>query len=168
MKNKLDKVAACNSRLRGVLKAIVNNDVFSDEDAIAKVASKLESEVRKEIIDFPKRSLDSSEVYSFLQRYDIIRTLIGNTLHYAVVINKDIDFNVLWVVPITSDTTLGLTVSIKESRLFKDSYYYCYLQPVPFNHKIQFCGVIDNKAEFINTYKAIVNYYRAYFKKSIV
>lgn len=168
MKNKLDKVADCDSRLRGVLKAIINNKVFSDEDAIEKVVLKLEDEARKEIIDFPKRSVDSLEVYSFLQRYDIIKTLIGTTSHYAVVINKDIDFNVLWVVPITSDTTLGLTVSIKESRLFKDSYYYCYLQPVPFHNKIQFCGVIDNKAEFINTYKAIVNYYRAYFKKSIV
>lgn len=166
MKNKLDKAADCDSNLRGIIKTIINNNVISDEDAIKKVISKLENEIRKEIFDIPKMSVDSSEVYSFLQKYDIIRTLIGSTLHYAVVINKDVDFNVLWVVPITSDSTLGLTVSIKESRLFRNSYYYCYLQPVPFNSKIQYCGVIDNKAEFINVYKVIINYYRACFKKS--
>lgn len=165
MKNKLDKAADCDSSLRGVIKTIINNDVFSDEDAIKKVISRLENEVRKEVIDIPKMSVDRLEVYSFLQKYDIIKTLIGSTLHYAVVINKDIDFNVLWVVPITSDSTLGLTISIKESRIFRNSYYYCYLQPVPFNNKIQYCGVIDNKAEFINVYKAIINYCRVCFKK---
>ena len=127
-----------NKNLRNTLSSIINNSVIPDEDALEKVATK--------------------------QKYDIVRTIIGPTVHYAIVVSIDIDFNTIWVIPITSDPTIGLTTRIKSSRLFLNSYYFCALYPIPFAGDIKYCGIIDNIVEFKEVLTAVKHYYKDLLK----
>lgn len=159
MDNKTD-----NKKLRSTLSSIINNNVISDEDALEKVVTKLQLTEYRKIIDIPANKLNATDVYTTLQKYDIIRTTIGPVDHYAIVVSIDIDFNTIWVIPITSDPTIGLTTRIKNSRLFLDSYYFCILHPIPFTGNIKYCGIIDNIAEFKEVLTAVKHYYKDLLK----
>lgn len=162
MDNKTD-----NKKLRSILGSIINNNVISDEDALEKVATKLQLTEYRKIIDIPANKLNATDVYTTLQKYDIIRTTIGPVEHYAIVVSIDIDFNIIWVIPITSDPTIGLTIRIKNSRLFLNSYYFCILHPIPFTGNIRYCGIIDNIAEFKEVLTAVKHYYKDLLKGNI-
>lgn len=153
-----------NKNLRNTLSSIINNSVIPDENALEKVATKLQLTEYRKIIDIPANKLNATEVYTTLQKYDIIRTIIGPTVHYAIVVSIDIDFNTIWVIPITSDPTIGLTTRIKNSRLFLNSYYFCILYPIPFTGNIRYCGIIDNIAEFKEVLTAVKHYYKDLLK----
>ena len=159
MDNKTD-----NKKLRSILSSIINNNVISDEDALEKVVTKLQLTEYRKIIDIPANKLNATDIYTTLQKYDIIRTTIGPTDHYAVVVSIDIDFNTIWAIPITSDPTIGLTTRIKNSRLFLNSYYFCVLHPIPFTGNIKYCGIIDNMAEFKEVLTAVKYYYKDLLK----
>lgn len=159
MDNKTD-----NKKLRNALSSIINNSVISDEDALEKIATKLQLTEYRKVIDIPANKLKATEVYTTLQKYDIIRAVIGTTVHYAIVVSIDIDFNTIWVIPITSDPTIGLTTRIKDSRLFLNSYYFCALHPIPFTSDIKYCGIIDNIAEFKEVLTAVKYYYKDLLK----
>lgn len=159
MDNKTD-----NKKLRTALSSIINNSVISDEDALEKIATKLQLTEYRKVIDIPANKLNATDVYTTLQKYDIIRTTIGPIEHYAVVVSIDIDFNTIWVIPITSDPTIGLTTRIKNSRLFLNSYYFCILHPIPFTGNIKYCGIIDNIAEFKEVLTAVKHYYKDLLK----
>lgn len=79
-------------------------------------------------------------------------------------VSIDIDFNTIWVIPITSDPTIGLTTRIKSSRLFLNSYYFCALYPIPFAGDIKYCGIIDNIVEFKEVLTAVKHYYKDLLK----
>lgn len=121
MDNKTD-----NKKLRSILGSIINNNVISDEDALEKVVTKLQLTEYRKIIDIPANKLNATDVYTTLQKYDIIRTTIGPVEHYAIVVSIDIVFNTIWVIPITSDPTIGLTTRIKNSRLFFKFLLFLY------------------------------------------
>lgn len=159
MDNKTD-----NKKLRNALSSIINNSVISDEDALEKIATKLQLTEYRKVIDIPANKLNATDVYTTLQKYDIIRTTIGPIEHYAIVVSIDIDFNTIWVIPITSDPTIGLTTRIKNSRLFLNSYYFCILHPIPFTGNIKYCGIIDNIAEFKEVLTAVKHYYKDLLK----
>lgn len=74
-----------NKNLRNTLSSIINNSVIPDEDALEKVATKLQLTEYRKIIDVPATKLNATEVYTTLQKYDIVRTIIGPTVHYAIV-----------------------------------------------------------------------------------
>lgn len=153
-----------NKNLRNTLSSIINNSVIPDEDALEKVATKLQLTEYRKIIDIPATKLNATEVYTTLQKYDIVCTIIGPTVHYAIVVSIDIDFNTIWVIPITSDPTIGLTTRIKSSRLFLNSYYFCALYPIPFAGDIKYCGIIDNIVEFKEVLTAVKHYYKDLLK----
>lgn len=153
-----------NKNLRNTLSSIINNSVIPDEDALEKVATKLQLTEYRKIIDVPATKLNATEVYTTLQKYDIVRTIIGPIVHYAIVVSIDIDFNTIWVIPITSDPTIGLTTRIKSSRLFLNSYYFCALYPIPFAGDIKYCGIIDNIVEFKEVLTAVKHYYKDLLK----
>jgi hypothetical protein len=159
MDNKTD-----NKKLRSILGSIINNNVISDEDALEKVVTKLQLTEYRKIIDIPANKLNATDVYTTLQKYDIIRTTIGPVEHYAIVVSIDIVFNTIWVISITSDPTIGLTTRIKNSRLFLNSYYFCILYPIPFTGNIRYCGIIDNIAEFKEVLTAVKHYYKDLLK----
>ncbi len=159
MDNKTD-----NKKLRNILGSIINNNVISDEDALEKVVTKLQLTEYRKIIDIPANKLNATDVYTTLQKYDIIRTTIGPVEHYAIVVSIDIVFNTIWVIPITSDPTIGLTTRIKNSRLFLNSYYFCALYPIPFAGNIKYCGIIDNIVEFKEVLTAVKRYYKDLLK----
>jgi hypothetical protein len=159
MDNKTD-----NKKLRSILGSIINNNVISDEDALEKVVTKLQLTEYRKIIDIPANKLNATDVYTTLQKYDIIRTTIGPVEHYAIVVSIDIVFNTIWVIPITSDPTIGLTTRIKNSRLFLNSYYFCILYPIPFTGNIRYCEIIDNIAEFKEVLTAVKHYYKDLLK----
>ena len=153
-----------NKNLRNTLSSIINNSVIPDEDALEKVVTKLQLTEYRKITDIPANKLNATDVYTTLQKYDIVRTTIGPTVHYAIVVSIDIDFNTIWVIPITSDPTIGLTTRIKNSRLFLNSYYFCILYPIPFTGNIRYCGIIDNIAEFKEVLTAVKHYYKDLLK----
>lgn len=99
-----------------------------------------------------------------LQKYDVIKTVIASMPHYAIVYTIDTEFNVAWVVPITSDITIDIAVSIKESRIFK-TFYIPYLCPVFLNkNHYKFITIFDSKKDFDNLIHAIKNYNRTILK----
>lgn len=161
MDNKTD-----NKKLRNTLSSIINNNAIPDEDALEKVVTKLQLTEYRKIIDIPTNKLNAIDVYTTLQKYDIIRTTIGPVDHYAIVVSIDVDFNTIWVIPITSDPTIGLTTRIKNSRLFLNSYYFCILHPIPFTGNIKYCGIIDNIAEFKEVLTAVKHYYKDLLKSN--
>lgn len=88
----------------------------------------------------------------------------GSSPPLTTVVSIDIVFNTIWVIPITSDPTIGLTTRIKNSRLFLNSYYFCILYPIPFTGNIRYCGIIDNIAEFKEVLTAVKHYYKDLLK----
>lgn len=126
-----------NKNLRNTLSSIINNSVIPDEDALEKVATKLQLTEYRKIIDVPTTKLNATEVYTTLQKYDIIRTIIGPTVHYAIVVSIDIDFNTI---------------------------YFCALYPIPFAGDIKYCGIIDNIVEFKEVLTAVKHYYKDLLK----
>lgn len=64
-----------NKNLRNTLSSIINNSVIPDEDALEKVATKLQLTEYRKIIDIPATKLNATEVYTTLQKYDIVRTI---------------------------------------------------------------------------------------------
>lgn len=99
-----------------------------------------------------------------LQKYDVIKTVIASMPHYAIVYTIDTEFNVAWVVPITSDITIDIAVPIKESRIFK-TFYVPYLCPVFLNkNQYKFITIFDSKKDFDNLVRAIKNYNRIILK----
>ena len=82
-----------NKNLRNTLSSIINNSVIPDEDALEKVATKLQLTEYRKIIDVPATKLNATEVYTTLRKYDIVRTIIGPTVHYAIVVSIDIGLN---------------------------------------------------------------------------
>lgn len=128
-----------------------NNTLFSNTKL--KVVPDLESELLGQVSEnIP------------LQKYDVIKTIIASTQHYAIVYNIDTEFNVAWVVPMTSDVNIDIAVSIKESRIFK-TFYIPYLCPVFLDkNNYKFITIFDSKKDFDNLVHAIKNYNRAVLK----
>lgn len=99
-----------------------------------------------------------------LQKYDVIKTVVASMPHYAIVYNIDTEFNIAWVVPMTSDISIDIAVSIKGSRIFK-TFYIPYLCPVFLNkNHYKFITVFDSKKDFDNLVRAIKNYNRMILK----
>lgn len=99
-----------------------------------------------------------------LQKYDVIKTVIAAMPHYSIVQAIDKEFNIAWVVPITSDITIDIAVPIKESRIFK-TFYVPYLCPVFLNkNRYKFITIFDSKKDFDNLVRAIKNYNRIILK----
>ena len=99
-----------------------------------------------------------------LQKYDVIKTVIASMPHYAIVYNIDTEFNIAWVVPLTSDVSIDIAVFIKGSRIFK-TFYIPYLCPVFLNkNHYKFITIFDSKKDFDNLIRAIKNYNKMILK----
>lgn len=61
-----------NKNLRNTLSNIINNSVIPDEDALEKVATKLQLTEYRKIIDVPATKLNATEVYTTCWRYKIL------------------------------------------------------------------------------------------------
>ena len=138
--------------------SILNNDNASEENRITKVLSKtkLYATTIAKNIQIPNNLLEDISIIQniditkvTLQKYDLIKTLIGPCEHHCIVAKVDKEMNIAWVVSITSDLQLSNIIPIKESRLF---------------NTFAFCGIFDAKKDFDKAYKAIKNYYKINFR----
>lgn len=95
-----------------------------------------------------------------LQKGDVIKTAIGPSQHYCIVISIDTDFNVAWAIPLTTDTTIEISLPVNSSRIFKNCWLP-YLVPVFLSKNCyRFITVFDNKKELDSMIKTIKNYYK--------
>ena len=95
-----------------------------------------------------------------LQKGDVIKTAIGPSQHYCIVVSIDTDFNVAWTIPLTTDTTIEISLPVNSSRIFKN-YWLPYLAPVFLSKNCyRFVTVFDNKKELDSMIKTIKNYYK--------
>lgn len=95
-----------------------------------------------------------------LQKGDVIRTEIGPSQHYCIIVSIDTDFNTAWAIPLTSDNTIEISLPVKNSRIFRNCYLP-YLVPVFLSKNCyKFVTVFDNKKELNSMIKIIKNYYR--------
>lgn len=154
-------------KLLNSIRSIIGQKNVPTSDILRRITEKIEIHEVVDTINPIKQ--DILDPLNNLQKYDLIRIKLGNLIpHYAVVEYVDTVFSTLWVVVITSDTAIGLSTKVIGSRLFpKGSQYCCSLTPIyiPVKGKIEFCGTIDNKAEFNKVCKAIKLYYRDMFKQ---
>lgn len=154
-------------KLLNYIKATIGQKNVPTSDILRRITEKIGIYGVADIISPIKQ--DILDPLTDLQKYDLVRIKLGNLIpHYAVVEHVDVTFSTLWVVVITSDTAIGLSTEVIGSRLFpKGSQYCCSLTPIsiPVKGKIEFCGTIDNKAEFNKVSKAIKLYYRDMFKQ---
>lgn len=154
--------------------SILNNDKISEESRITKVLSKTKlyaTTVAKDI-QIPNDLLEDISIIQntditkvTLQKYDLIKTLIGPCEHYCIVAKIDKEMNIAWVVSLTSDLQLPNIIPIKGSRLF-NTFYCAALYPVYIKESktYAFCGIFDAKKDFDKVYKAIKNYYKINFR----
>lgn len=95
-----------------------------------------------------------------LQKGDVIKTAIGPSQHYCIIVSIDTDFNIAWAIPLTTDTTIEISLPIKNSRIFRNCYLP-YLIPVFLSKNCyRFITVFDNKKELDSMIKIIKNYYK--------
>ena len=95
-----------------------------------------------------------------LQKGDVIKTAIGPSQHYCIIISIDIDFNTAWAIPLTTDTTIEISLPVKNSRIFRNCYLP-YLVPIFLSKNCyRFVTVFDNKKELDSMIKIIKNYYK--------
>lgn len=150
------------------VKQIVNNTKSDNTEAIfTRLLDKIELGIQKVVSVLPEGDEHFLKVeYITPQKYDIIKVKSnGSSIpHYYICYKTDKEFNIVWCVPITSDSTLENAIPVDNSR-FVSGYMLGQFEPIPLiKNCYKIYGIIDFKREFDEVCKAIKNYYKRNFK----
>lgn len=151
----------------GTIKPLFEKIKDFDEEQIDAFKNALKEQIlsnllnESELIKITSNSIGIKKTHHFsvekIEKYDVILCNVGPCPHFGVVYKVVGD--IVYVIVISTKNTFN-GVEIKQSKMFKGSYFIPYIAPVHINTALShFCFVIDNKLEFNNMLKAMKKNY---------